>query len=112
MQGFPSAVVHLEDFCLARGQPQSQHMTLAETQAHTVLRLGMFMIPPTYSSITFCISKVRLETAEHSPFSHDEFQAVTLMSCLFSWCSPRGVGGGVRLAHWETRVQPHQLGGL
>lgn len=95
MQGFPSTAAHLEDFCLARGQPQSQCMTLAETQAHTVLRLGVFMIPPTYSSITFCISKIRLETAEHSSFSHDGFQAVTFMTCSFFLEQPlRGRGDG------------------
>ena len=51
----------------------------------------------------FCISKVRLETAEHSLFSQDEFQAVTFMSCSFSWCSPRRVGGGVRPLHTVPR---------
>ena len=34
MQGFPSAAAHLEDFCLAGGQPRSQCMILAKTQAH------------------------------------------------------------------------------
>ena len=70
-------------------------MTLAKTQAHIVLRLGVFMIPPTYSSITFCISKIKLETAEHSSFSHDEFQAVSFMACSFFLVQPmRGRGDG------------------
>lgn len=101
MQGFPSAMVHLGRFLSGPRSTQSQHMTWPRTQAHTVLRLGMFMIPPTYSSITFCISRVRLRLLNTPPFSH-EFQAVTLMSYPVFLVQPtRGWGWGA-LAHWET----------
>ena len=97
VQGFPSAAAHLADFCLARGQPQSQHMTLAETQVHTVLSLCVFMTPPTYSSIT-CIPEIRLETAKHSLFSRVEFQAVTFVACSFLLVQTMRGGG----CSWPT----------
>lgn len=67
------------------------------------------MIPLTYSSIIFCVAKIRLEIVKHSTFGCDEFWAVTFTACSLFLSQTRK--GGLQLAHWVNQVQPHHLGG-